>query len=610
MSQEESRQRRNGSRRTGGRAAAAKRPIGSIALASVAVSVFLLGLYGLARPGLVGTREAPTNRSLKIGITQEFENLNPVIMSMSATNYMYRMVNRTLVTLDENTEWKAQLAVEVPSLENGLARFVEFDGVRKLEADWHILPAATWGDGTPVTCHDLQLSWEVAQSPYVSIPNVENYRQVEQIRIDPQDPKHCTFLYREPKWNFDRPFQFYFLPSHLERAVFEAYGDEPEGYEQHSLYTRDPTNPGLYHGPYRIKEIQLGSHVVFERNPTFYGEPAHIDEIVIVLIPNTGTLEANLRSGSIDMVSSLGMSFDQALAFAKRVEADALPFHVNFQPGFVYEHVDLDLDNPVLKDANVRRALVYAIDRQGLVDALFEGKQPPALHFVSPLDPWFTDDPADIAYYEHSRRKANRLLDEAGWQMAADGFRYGADGQRLRLKLMTTAGNKTREVVQVYLQDQWRGIGVDVRIQNEPARIFFGQTTRKRQFEGAAMYAWSTSPENSPRSTLHSGWIPTEENGWSGQNQPGWANENVDRLVDALEVEFDPQRRLELIHGIIGLYTREVPVVPLYYRSDVSVTPANLTGYRLIAHQVQATNHVERWNLESEAVDTSRRASR
>ncbi|KPJ79388.1 MAG: hypothetical protein AMJ58_12205, partial [Gammaproteobacteria bacterium SG8_30] len=157
MSQEESRQRRNGSRRTGGRAAAAKRPIGSIALASVAVSVFLLGLYGLARPGLVGTREAPTNRSLKIGITQEFENLNPVIMSMSATNYMY-------------------------------ARFVEFDGVRKLEADWHILPAATWGDGTPVTCHDLQLSWEVAQSPYVSIPNVENYRQVEQIRIDPQDP--------------------------------------------------------------------------------------------------------------------------------------------------------------------------------------------------------------------------------------------------------------------------------------------------------------------------------------------------------------------------------------------------------------------------------------
>jgi len=164
--------------------------------------------------------------------------------------------------------------------------------------------------------------------------------------------------------------------------------------------------------------------------------------------------------------------------------------------------------------------------------------------------------------------------------------------------------------VQVYLQDQWRGIGVDVRIQNEPARIFFGQTTRKRQFEGAAMYAWTQSPENSPRSTLHSGWIPTEENGWSGQNQPGWANESVDRLIEALEVEFDPLRRLDLIHEVIGYYTREVPVVPLYYRSDVSVTPANLTGYRLTAHQVHATNHVERWDLEQPTAGAARQASR
>lgn len=610
MSRGRSAEGRNGSPGAGGREPAAKRRAGMRVLLATAVAVLLLGLYGLARPGLVDTREAPTNRILKIGITQEFENLNPVIMSMSATVYMYRMVNRTLVTLDENTEWRAQLAVEVPSLENGLARFVEVDGVRKFEADWRILPAATWGDGTPVTCHDLQLSWEVAQSPYVSIPNVENYRQVEEIRIDPQDPKRCTFLYREPKWNFDRPFQFFLLPDHLERPVFEAHGDEPEGYEQHSLYTRDPTNPGLYHGPYRIKEIQLGSHVVFERNPTFYGDQAHIEEIVIVLIPNTGTLEANLRSGSIDMVSSLGMSFDQALAFAKRVETDRLPFEVHFQPGFVYEHVDLDLDNPVLKDVSVRRALVYAIDRQGLVDALFEGRQPPALHFVPPLDPWYTEDPAHIALYEHSRRKANRLLEEAGWRMADDGLRYDAAGRRLQLKLMTTAGNKTREVVQVYLQDQWRGIGVDVRIQNEPARIFFGQTTRKRRFEGAAMYAWTQSPESSPRSTLHSGWIPTEENGWSGQNQPGWANESVDRLIEALEVEFDPLGRLDLIHEVLGYYTREVPVVPLYYRSDVSVTPANLTGYRLTAHQVHATNHVERWNLGQEAAGAGKQASR
>ena len=568
-----------------------------LGLAVVALLVLAM-LYGLAKPGMTGRGELPTNHGLKIGITQEFESLNPLIAQMSATFYLYSMVNRTLVSIDANTEFTAQLAVQMPTLENGLARLVEVDGVSKLEADWEILPAATWGDGVPVTCHDLEFSWEVAQSPYVSIAGPELYREVEQIRIDPENPKRCTFLYREARWLFNRRFQFYLLPAHLERRVFEAYGDQPEGYEKHTLYTTDPTNPGLYHGPYLIREVKLGSHVVFERNPTFYGEPAHIDRIVVLLIPNTGTLEANLRSGSIDMVSTLGMSFDQALAFARRVENEGLPFEVLFRPGMVYEHVDLDLDEPVLVDVRVRRALVHAIDRQRLTDALFEGEQPPALHFVAPADRWFTDDPERLVIYEPSRRKAASLLEEAGWTLRNDGFRYDAAGNRLRLRLSTTAGNKMREIVLVYLQDQWRAIGIDARIQNEPARSFFGQTMRRRLFDGAAMYAWTQSPEASPRSTLHSAEIPTEENGWSGQNTPGWANARVDRLIDELEAEFDEHRRLDLIHEIMWHYTNDVPVIPLYYRSITSVTPANMTGYLLTATQVPETNHVEDWNLE------------
>ena len=348
---------------------------------------------------------------------------------------------------------------------------------------------------------------------------------------------------------------------------------------------------------------------MFERNPTFYGEPAHIEEIITVLIPNTGTLEANLRSGSIDMVSTLGMSFDQALAFARRVEDAGLPFDVNFRAGFVYEHLDLDLDEPVLQDPRVRRALVYAIDRQRLTDALFEGRQPPALHFEAPASPWYTDDPEKIVVYEHSRRMAADLLDEAGWTLGEDGFRYDKQGNPLRLTLSTTAGNKMREIVQVYLQDQWRAIGVDTRIQNGPARIFFGQTIRRRLFDGAAMYAWIQSPELSPRPTVHSTQIPSEANGWSGQNNPGWASPRVDWLVEALEAEFDASKRLDLIHEILWHYTNEVPVIPLYYRSENSVTPANLTGYRVTAHQVYATNHVERWNLEQDPAERVGRAA-
>jgi peptide/nickel transport system substrate-binding protein len=201
------------------------------------------------------------------------------------------------------------------------------------------------------------------------------------------------------------------------------------------------------------------------------------------------------------------------------------------------------------------------------------------------------------------------LLDEAGWTLGEDGFRYDKQGNPLRLTLSTTAGNKMREIVQVYLQDQWRAIGVDTRIQNGPARIFFGQTIRRRLFDGAAMYAWIQSPELSPRPTVHSTQIPSEANGWSGQNNPGWASPRVDWLVEALEAEFDASKRLDLIHEILWHYTNEVPVIPLYYRSENSVTPANLTGYRVTAHQVYATNHVERWNLEQDPAERVGRAA-
>jgi hypothetical protein len=124
------------------------------------------------------------------------------------------------------------------------------------------------------------------------------------------------------------------------------------------------------------------------------------------------------------------------------VEAEGLPFNVHFRPGMVYEHIDLDLDEPVLKDVRVRRALVHAIDRQRLTHALFEGEQPPALHFVAPVDRWYTEDPDKLVIYEPSRRKAASLLEEAGWTLRNDGFRYDAAGNRLRLRLSTTAGNK------------------------------------------------------------------------------------------------------------------------------------------------------------------------
>ena len=537
------------------------------------------------------------NTELKIGMIQEFENFNPLIATMNATTIMSKLVMRDLVTIDADGKWVPQLAKSIPSLENGGAKLVTVGGVKKIEAVWEIQEAATWGDGKPVICDDYAFAIKVASAATVSVGEKEVYTQVEKVTVDPTNPKKCTFLYDKAKWDFHQLGTFHALPKHLEEKIFNMYGAENGGYEKNSLYVKDPYNVGLYNGPYLLQEIQLGDHVTFVPNPKWWGEPAKIKKIIFKLIPNTGTLEANLRSGTIDMISTLGMALDQALAFEKKVKAETLPYNVLFQPSTVYEHIDLNLDNAALKDVRVRKALNYSMNREELVTSLFEGKQSPAIHSVTPKDPWFTDDPAKVTIYKYNPREAERLLDEAGWKPGADGIRTKG-GKRLSFTLMTTAGNKTRELVQVYLQNKWKQVGIEVNSKNEPARVFFGETTKKRAFDSMALFAWVSSPENSPKATFLSTNIPSAKNGYSGQNQMGWINKKVDKLLLDLDLEFDHNKRVAIIHDVLKFYTDEVPVLPLYYRSDVAVIPTQLKGFRLTGHQFPETNEVEKWNLE------------
>jgi len=558
------------------------------------IRIFVATL-ALISMGQLPSAFAANAEELKSGITQEFENLNPMIATMAATSYMGYLSNRSMIFLTPDGKWEPQLAKKIPSLENHLAKLTDNNGKKGLIATWEIIEKAKWGDGTPITCADIEFTWEAGKNPNVSVGSRDPYENIKSITWDEKTPKKCTVTYEKAKWDFAREMPSP-MPRHIEKKIMDKYGSQKEGYDQNSEFNKNPTNPGLYNGPYVVSEIKLGSHISFTANPHFYGKQPNIKKIIFKLIPNTGTLEANLRSGTIDMVSPLGFSFDQALAFDKKTKTDKLPFKVLFKPGVTYEHIDLNLDNPILKDVRVRKALVYAINRNELSKALFEGKQKSAIHNISPLDSWYTDDPKKITIYPYSKRDASKLLDEAGWKMEKDGFRH-KNGEKLSLRFMTTAGNKTRETVQTFLQGQWRAVGVEVIIKNEPARIFFAESTRKRNYGGMAMYAWISSPESTPRSTLHSSNIPTKENSWSGQNQMGWSNPKVDELLDQVDVEFNAAKRKALVQKILKYYTDEVPVIPLYYRSDVAVIPTNMNGYRLAGHLVYETNEAETWSL-------------
>jgi peptide/nickel transport system substrate-binding protein len=154
-------------------------------------------------------------------------------------------------------------------------------------------------------------------------------------------------------------------------------------------------------------------------------------------------------------------------------------------------------------------------------------------------------------------------------------------------------------LVEQVLQSQWRRLGIDVRIRNEPARVFFGETTSKRRFGAMAMFAWISAPENVPRTTLHSEEIPTAANGWAGQNYTGFSNPEMDRLLDDLERELDRDKRRVMWQRVQEIYAEELPALPLYFRSDVHIWPLWLEGVVPTGHQYGSPLWVEQWRAKA-----------
>jgi peptide/nickel transport system substrate-binding protein len=536
---------------------------------------------------ILGTPAHAARETLTIGIGQFPSSFHPGIESMMAKAYVLGLTRRPFTVYDADWKLVCMLCAELPTIENGLARpETTPDGKPGIAVTYKIRPEARWGDGTPITTRDVTFTWEVGRHPQSGVMPKEFYRSL--YRIDATDDRTFTLHFDKRHFDYNAIDSLELLPAHIEREAFA----EPEAYRFRTRFATQPTSKGLYNGPYVISEVVAGSHVVLARNPQWWGTPPAFSQIIIRSIENTTALEANLLSGAIDMIAGeIGLNLDQAVAFEAR---HGSRFRVLYKPGLVYEHIDVNLDNPILADRRVRQALLYALDREMIVSQVFAGRQPVADMNISPLDRMYS---GEVRRYPYDPEAASRLLDEAGWGKLVNGVRMDAAGRPLQLEIMTTSGDRTRELVQQVLRSQWKRAGIDVRIRNQPARVFFGDTVSRRHFPAMAMFAWISGPESVPRSTLHSREVPTAENGWAGQNYGGYRNAEVDALIEAIEVELDKDKRRLLWYRLQAIYADELPSLPLFFRANAYVLPPWLEGVVPTGHQYPSTLWVEGWSV-------------
>ncbi|MFJ4695821.1 ABC transporter substrate-binding protein [Streptomyces sp. NPDC088766] len=222
-------------------------------------------------------------------------------------------------------------------------------------------------------------------------------------------------------------------------------------------------------GPFTLKQyVQNQSITLAKRADYDWGSSlwtkkgaAYLDKLVFKVVPEAGVRTGSLQSGQVDAISSVGKADEAAL---KGAHVDLLR---RANPGNVF-HLGLNNSRPLLKDVKVRQAILFAIDRQQIVDAVFPTGTQPATSILAHTTPDYADLGPELA---HDAARAKSLLDSAGWKTGSDGIRT-KNGGRLRLSVTWFANAATNQPALELIQQQLKAVGIDVVLEERQITQF------------------------------------------------------------------------------------------------------------------------------------------
>jgi len=402
---------------------------------------------------------------------------------------------------------------------------------------------AYWHDGTPVTADDVVFTIGLLQAPDFSGPPELGSSLWRTVTVEKVDRRTVRFKLSSPYAPFLDYTTVGILPAHLLEGV-HVVG---------LPYAEFNLNP-VGSGPFRLEEIEVESDtitaMVLEQFSRYYGPRPHLERIQFRFYPNDQTALKAYEDGEVEGIAQV--------TIPDLPQARALPSLNLFSAqlaecGLVF----LNLDRPALsffQELEVRQALMYALDRQEIIDSVLEGQ---GLVAHSPLIPETWAYKEGLPRYERDLEKANQLLEEAGWRRPRDdedGLRRKG-GQPLRFTLLTS-GEPERVGVAQMLSEQWRSVGITVTVQTD-SPLEVRQALDERDFEAVLVHlALPGDPDPYPF------WHETQiEN---GQNYAGFAHRRVSEITEQARVIVNPESRRQLYGEFQEIFAQEVPALLLY----------------------------------------------
>jgi len=323
-------------------------------------------------------------------------------------------------------------------------------------------------------------------------------------------------------------------------------------------------------GPFKFVEYVPGDHLTIERNDEYAwgssiyknsGAP-YLDTVTFRFIPEAGTRQMELLAGNVHMLGT-------GSTFASEVQGiiDQGFVMVEYFPPYP---VFLMFQTERVPDKAVRQAFYMAVDRKEIIDTVMDGH---AIEMKGglPADyPWYWEGTDN--YYDHDIEAANKLLEDNGYILGNDGYRY-KDGKQLTIEISYCASEEDATMA-IVLQAQVKKIGINLTI-NTSTNDFWTRIggAGDNDFDVLIMELYINSAEDMLQEYLYSKNRPSP-------NRGKWSSDEVDALLVEARSAIDQDRRANLYNQIQEIVLEEALWVPIYSRNGWTIVSPRMQGYQ------------------------------
>ncbi|KPV44351.1 peptide ABC transporter substrate-binding protein [Alicyclobacillus ferrooxydans] len=505
------------------------------------------------------------NGTIVDGLFEEPGNLNPILgPDMTFSDIVDTALYRNLFMVNPQNQLVPQMATQIPTQANG---GISADG---LTYTFHLDPNAKWSNGDPFTAKDVEITWKLITSPQVNAVSKLGWEDIKTFTIVNNNEFKVTLSKQDPAF-IQNAFASS-LPGILPYSVFGSMNPKDVNT---AAFNHDPT---VTDGPYKFVSWQPGAAINVTANPYWSGPKPKTQNIQFKIIPDQNTLLTNVKAQAINV-----WYFDPITDLSQIQAIQGADVHLTPMPA--YEMAVVNMRNPVLQDVRVRQALEMAIDRQAIVQQVYQGKATLLAADQSKMS-WSSNP--NLQPYPYDLAQAKKLMAQAGYTMGSDGY-LQKNGQDLTLTYATTAGNSVREATERLIQYWFKQLGVKLKIQNYPANEYFGTVLPSGKGWDLAEFEFldGTNPVSATQEMFTSS---------GSQNFGNFHNAQVDSLIAKVDQTQSLSQREQMMQQVESILHTQLPAL-WYYAPDEVDTTVNLNGYQPNPWSVDTWN-VYDWQLK------------